>query len=133
MLLWRDLSFYHLKITLKAFASTVRIKKNTSAGRMKTHRLLFCRGNTNCKHNHPWSIHTQRTVSFSLFVFSVCAFFLYKRVSEEKHQKPVTISAVKGNLREQMFGNIKKPLNTFPSERKATQQKTKVRKPQKNA
>lgn len=67
---------------------------------------LFFSGNRNSKHNHPRSIRT------TYFFQSQCA-FLYKRVSEEKQQKPVTIDAVKGDLRKHIYWK-KVECNTFP-------------------
>lgn len=50
--------------------------------------------------------------SHNLF-FSVSVCFLYKRVSKEKQQKPVTINAVKGDLRKHISGKEGNE-NTFP-------------------
>lgn len=60
---------------------------------------------------------------------SQCAFFVQACFETEKQQKPVTINAVKGDLRKEIFGNKKRNAipclsrNTFLSvaERKAKQ------------
>lgn len=73
-------------------ATRLRNKKHIHTTPIETHRLYFAVGiqiqNT--------TIHGAFT---QLFFFPVSVCFLYKRVSEEKQRKPVTINAVKGDLR----------------------------------
>lgn len=62
---------------------------------------------------------------FVVFFQSVC--FLYKRILEERHQKPVTINAVKGDFMRHTFGKNEQnavpfsPLKHIPVIRKAKQ------------
>lgn len=69
--------------------------------------------------------HSHNGVFLLLFFQSVC--FLYKRILEERHQKPVTINAVKGDFMRHTFGKNEQnavpfsPLEHIPVIRKAKQ------------
>lgn len=94
-----------LKITLSASTVAITVKQSAQVLTCSPEKKptwtqdqdtpsLFCSGNTNSEHNHPWSIHTA-------CFFPVC--FLYKRDKQKKKKSLSQSNAVKGDLRERIW------------------------------